>query len=155
MGPTPGLMPLIAGATGGLKFGRTGATRGATTTPGARLMTFTPFGWPKTMIPPGGLLLTKLPGRRSSVDEIAGPGSTADEVAARARGDEVAGPGRVPTKLPAPGRVLTVLFPPPGRSIVLLPRMVIVFPSGDRVTMMFAPPGLLTRTPEVAPSRGR
>ena len=92
MGPTPGLMALIAGATGELKFGRTGVTRGATTTAGARLMTFTPFGWPKTMIPPAGLLLELTSsGRRSSVDEIAGPGSTADEVAARARVDEVAG----------------------------------------------------------------
>ena len=60
MAPTPGLIPLIAGAPGGLKFGRTGATRGATARLGARLMTFTPPGRLRTMTP-RGLPLTKLP----------------------------------------------------------------------------------------------
>jgi hypothetical protein len=49
MAPTPGLIPLIAGAPGGLRFGRTGAARGATATLGARL----PPGRLRTMTPRG------------------------------------------------------------------------------------------------------
>jgi len=114
--PTPALIPLIAGAPGGLRFGRTGTARGATATLGARLMTFTPLGRLRTMTPRGLML----------------------------------------TKLPVPGRALTILFPPPVRVIVLIvlpsPMLMMFLPNGGLVTVL-PPPSRLAPTP--GPSRGR